>query len=381
MKIGIDITPVLYDRGVSRYTTNLVRALLEKADAEMTLYGSSLRQHDVLKARAQKIISLAEPKQAPAQHFQHYPPSALAFLWRLGLNSIQSQLPQLEVFHSWDWLQPPDKNLPLVSTIHDLAMLKHPETAHPKILAAHQRSWEILKQRKAEIIAVSQATKRDIVQLLDIPSFKVHVVPEALPLEVRIANESLTEEQAEGIRQHLQLNRPYILFVGTREPRKNLLRLIEAWQPLSKDIDLLVAGAKGWDDTENSQYKNMAGLRFLGKVTDPQLNVLYAEAEMLAFPSLDEGFGLPVLEAFYHGTPVVTSQTTALMEVAGNAAELVDPLSVEDIRRGLTTIIEEKQDEQRKRLQRMVIRLHMFSWGQVAEQTLEVYRKAREHYE
>lgn len=380
MNIGIDFTPALYDRGVSRYTTNLVRALLEKDVVNLTLYGSSLRSYQTLQARAAKVIQSVAAVNQPVIHFQHLPPSVLTTLWGLGLNPLKSQLPKLEVFHSWDWLQPPDKNLPLVSTIHDVAMLKYPETAHPQILKAHQRSWEVLKKREAEIIAVSQATKKDIVNLVGIPSFRIHVIPEALPREFRAANEALTEEQTEAIKQQLQLTRPYILFVGTREPRKNLLRLIEAWQPLHHDLDLLVVGAKGWDETESKKYRHVEGLRFLGKVTDAQLNVLYAEAEAFAFPSLDEGFGLPILEAFYHGTPVVTSDITSLIEVAGNAAELVDPLSVEDIRRGLQTVLNETTDQQRSRLQRMVIRLHMFSWHQVAEQTIEVYNQAIAHH-
>jgi glycosyltransferase involved in cell wall biosynthesis len=116
-------------------------------------------------------------------------------------------------------------------------------------------------------------------------------------------------------------------------------------------------------------------------VTDIELNVLYAEAEALVFPSLDEGFGLPILEAFYHGTPVITSQVTALVEVAGNAAELVDPLAVEDIRRGIELVLKEDEQAQRSRLQKMIIRSHMFGWHQVANQTLAVYAKAIQHHE
>ena len=380
MKVGIDFTPALYDRGVSRYTTNLVRSLLEKPAVELTLYGSSLRSHQKLTTRAKKVVNAAKVANQPQLHFQQYPPKLHRLIWRFGLNSIQSQLPHLEVFHSWDWLQPPDKKLPLVSTIHDLAMLKYPDVAHPELLKAHQRSWRILKERQAEIIAVSQATKKDIMNFLDIPSFRIHVVPEALPREIRDTNEAMTEQQTEAIKTRLKLDRPYVLFVGTREPRKNLLRLIEAWQPLNDQLDLLIVGAKGWDQTGDVRY-HQPNLRFLGKVTDQELKVLYAEAEVFAFPSLDEGFGLPILEAFYHGTPVVTSTANALVEVAGNAAQLVNPESPEDIRGGIQTVLNETADQQRVRLQRMIIRLHMFSWHQTAEQTIEVYRKAIEHHE
>ena len=151
-------------------------------------------------------------------------------------------------------------------------MVEYPETAHPKVLSAHQKSWQILRERQAEIIAVSQATKRDIIRLLDIPAYKIHVIPEALPREIRMVNELLSEEMAERIKQEFQLNRPYLLFVGTREPRKNLQRLIEAWQPLKQDLELIIVGEVGWDQTETIQDPN---LRFLGKVSDQKLVSLW----------------------------------------------------------------------------------------------------------
>ena len=179
MKIGIDFTPAIYGRGVSRYTINLVNALIKYTKADLTLYGSSLRQKNELKKQAKNLA-----KSLPTK-FQSFPPSALSFMWNNGLNSVRKSAPSLDIFHSWDWLQPPDRDLPLVSTIHDLAILRFPETAHPKIEKMHQKSWQVLREREAEIIAVSRATKKDIVELLGIPAYKVHVIPEALPEKAR----------------------------------------------------------------------------------------------------------------------------------------------------------------------------------------------------
>lgn len=372
LKVGIDFTSVLYHRGVSRYTHNLIKALTTRKEVSLSLYASSFRQKDALVSYLQKnhFDSL--------QHaIQGYPPSVLSWLWRFGFNSVQNQLPGISVFHSWDWLQPPDTNLPLVSTIHDLAIVRFPETAHPKILAMHQRSWQVLKERRAHIIAVSQATKNDIVNLIGIPASRVHVVYEALPIETKLIADSISEEKADAIKNKFALHHKYLLFVGTREPRKNLERLIEAWLPLAKEYQLLIAGEAGWDDSSRLMSAAPAGqLRFLGKVSDQVLSMLYAEAEALVYPSLYEGFGLPILEAFHHGTPVVTANVSSMPEVAGNAAELVDPLSVEDIRRGITTIINETPEHQKIRLQKMIIRLHSFSWQKVAEDTIEVYQQA-----
>ena len=172
----------------------------------------------------------------------------------------------------------------------------------------------------------------------------------------------------------MKLDKPYILFVGTREPRKNLSRLIEAWQALGNpDLELIVAGA-AWEKGEAEQAVN--GLRYLGRVSDEELSVLYSEAAVFAYPSLYEGFGLPILESFHHGTPVVTSNNSALPEIAGNAAELVDAESVESIRLGLQTVLEESSADQQKRLQRMIIRSQMFNWERVAEQTATAYKEA-----
>ena len=376
MNIGIDITPVMYDRGVSRYTSNLVTALAQRSDVTLSLYGSSWRQAAQLEHFARSIQKRMLGRATRCEYrIQHYPPSVQNFLWNtLHVNSVRSLLPRLNVFHSWDWLQPPDRDMPLVSTIHDLAILKFPETAHPDIVKMHQQSWKILKDRGAEIIAVSHTTKKDIVELLNFPNDRVHVIYEALPQETVTVTEALTEEKYEEFKNRLHLQRPFILFVGTREPRKNLKRLMSAWEPLQNDVDLLVAGETGWDET-TSQHSS-AHLRFLGKVSHQELAVLYGEAVLLAYPSLYEGFGLPILEAFYHGTPVLTSNTSSMPEVAGNAAELVNPLSVEDIRAGLQRVLGESRDEQQRRLQKMIIRLQLFHWQRVADETMRVYAAA-----
>lgn len=380
MNIGIDITPIIYGRGVSRYTNNLVASLLQEPEINLTLFGSSARQHIELKKIARELIKISNDSSKHSAVIQKWPPSAQNIMWKLGLNSLSKSIPNLNVFHSWDWIQPPDKNLPLVSTIHDLAILKFPETAHPKILKIHQQSWKILKEREAQIIAVSRATKKDIVNLLGIPPFRVEVIPEALPLETRLVSEELTEEKVAELVSKLQLSKPYLLFVGTREPRKNLLNLIKAWEPLSKDYQLLIAGEEGWDETA-SQIDSNPNLRFLGKVSEQELSVLYGEAQAFVYPSLYEGFGLPVLESFYHGTPVITSNVPALLEVAGNAAEFVEPESVESIREGIIKILNESIPEQQTRLQRMIIRLQMFSWQKVAKQTIGVYKKSLINYQ
>ncbi|HQM16092.1 MAG TPA: glycosyltransferase family 1 protein [Candidatus Woesebacteria bacterium] len=371
MNIGIDITSLIYQRGVSRYTANLVRALKQFTSDQLSLFGYSFSRKQYLLNEA---VGLVHPPTTKHEvRIQSVPPTLQAWLWKFGLNRVTSSFANLDLFHSWDWLQPPDTNIPIVSTIHDLAILRYPDTAHPSVKSAHQRSWTILKKRQAHIIAVSHATKKDVIELLEYPNWLVHVVPEALPVEIEQIDRQISEQEHEFLKAKLKLKRPYLLFVGVREPRKNLERVIQAWQPLSKDIDLIIAGEKGWDQTEHLSYE---GLRFLGRVSDKELSVLYAEAEIFLYPSLYEGFGLPILEAFQHGTPVITSDISAMIEVAGNAAELVNPESIDDINEAIQNILNENSVQQQQRLQRMIIRKQMFSWQKVAKQTTSVYQQA-----
>lgn len=378
MRIGIDITSILYQRGVSRYTSNLVRVLLRQPGVKLSLYGSSFRRYGELETMAENLLDEADGEVS----VQPYPPTAVSWLWRLGRHKIADRLPKIQLFHSWDWLQPPDTTFPLVSTIHDLAILKFPETANAKIKKMHENSWKVLKERQAHIIAVSRSTKNDIVELLGYPAYMVHIIPEALPVEYSTVSDAMTEKRSEKIKARLNLTKPYLLFVGTREPRKNLVRLIQAWEPLSDQVDLLVAGDSGWDKTEslNTDVLRGKGLRFLGRVTDEELVVLYGEAEIFAYPSLYEGFGLPILEAFHEGTPVLTSDNSGMQEVAGNAAELIDPMSVESIRAGLTKILGENKSEQQQRLKRMIIRMQLFNWDNVAAKTVKVYQQAIQEF-
>jgi len=380
MKIGIDISSLVYQRGVSRYTGDLVRALAKEKNTQLFLYGSSMRQQKILKAELRKVLRNVTPDRYDLK-LQSFPPSFLAKLWQFGLNPISKQFPHLDVFHSWDWLQPPDKNIPLVSTIHDLAIIRYPKVAHPKVLKMHQRSWQLLRDRQAQIIAISNSTKNDIMRYLEIPEKNISVVYEALPTQVAETSQDLANKPdlVAFLRQKLQLNKPYLLFVGTREPRKNLARLIQAWLPLANDYQLIIAGEQSWDGSE--QISKNPNLRFMGRVTDQELAVLYHQSELFVYPSLYEGFGLPVLEAFAHGVPVVSSDIPAIREVAGNAAQLCNPLDEKSIQQAIEKVLNEKKLDSEQRMKKMIIRLQLFNWQKTALQTLAVYQKAIDNFE
>ncbi len=373
MNVGIDIGSLVYQRGVSRYTSNVIQALLEHTKSDVFLFGSSFRQRTFLKSYAQRMQK-AWGDRVDSQILS-LPPSVLEKIWRFVRRPQFASSAPLDVFHSWDWLQPPDFGVPIVSTIHDVAMLRFPESAHPGILAAHQKSWDILKERRAQIIAVSYTTKKDLVELLDWDPSDITVIYEALPQEVFHVSDELTDELTQKYLQHFKLDKPFMLCVGTREPRKNLTKTIQAWQQFSHDFDLVVVGETGWDDSQQAAGE---GVKFLGRVSDRALAALYSEAELFLYPSLYEGFGLPILEAFHYAVPVVTSDNSGMKEVAGNAAVLVQPEDVDSIATGIKTVLNEHESQRQLRIQKMIIRQQHFTWRRTAQETLQVYTKAHD---
>ena len=204
--------------------------------------------------------------------------------------------------------------------------------------------------RARAFIAISQATADDLVARYPRTRARTHMIPLA-------ASDRFTQHGPEiaPVLARLGVRRPFVLSVGTLEPRKNLPRLIEAFGGLPEDVrsstQLVLAGAAGWDvdRTMEALRRNSTLVRALGHVDDSDLRVLLRGAELFAYPSLFEGFGLPVLEAMRSGTAVLTSQISSLPEVAGKAAIYVDPLDVEDIRRGLEVGL--RDEELRRRLE------------------------------
>lgn len=377
MKVGIDLTSLLFHRGVSRYTKCLFTALSQETKVELYPYAASARGYNELyRVLVDLQYTLPKDKQAAFMNrlqLQKVPNRLNWLLWHyLNLNPIKKLFPDIDVFHSWDYLQPPDTDLPLVSTIHDLTIFKYPYMANWEILTHHRESVRILKKRGAHIIAVSKHTRDDVINLLGFDEKKVHLIYEALPGDTVLPSSELTEKNFMSLRQKYTINKKYILFVGTREPRKNLDRLIDAWWPLRNQLDLLLVGAKGWAEPKRPHNN----LKILQKVNDYDLGMLYAFAQMLAYPSLEEGFGLPILEAFAYKTPVVTSFGTATEEIAGKAGVLVNPYSVNEIHAGIKLILAESAKKRRERQALMAKQLNKFSWAKTARETSKIYELA-----
>ncbi|MEO8162872.1 MAG: glycosyltransferase family 1 protein [Ilumatobacteraceae bacterium] len=214
---------------------------------------------------------------------------------------------------------------PMIATVHDCAFLHYPQFFTRRGNSVFRRSVQLLKKRAAMVLCSSSATVNDCLELGFSPDRVRHV---ALGVNIH----SATLEDIRLARETYSLPNDYLLFVGTLEPRKNLARLVEALRRQPDALPLVVAGAAGWGAVDVQPDERV---KFIGFVDNQYLPGLYAGARAMCYPSIWEGFGLPILEAMAQGTPVVTSSGTSTEEVAGGAAVLVDPLDVESIWAGI----------------------------------------------
>ncbi|MFL5946124.1 MAG: glycosyltransferase family 4 protein [Gaiellaceae bacterium] len=324
IRAAIDVSPLVQTRaGTARYLNALLRELRRRDDVEVLplSFGGSDRASTLARDTVWYPFLLGRARDADLLHCPTY---------RGPLRSAR----------------------PLVVTVHDLAVLRHPETFNRWTRTYSPRVVPRVLRAASRVIAVSEFTRRELVELLGVPEERVRVVPNGVDAE-------FTSEgpRADG---------DYVLTVGTLEPRKNLARLVEAAR--RADVELRVVGARGWGDVDVGGN----GVRWLGEVDDAELARLYRGARCVAYPSLYEGFGIPVLEAMACGAPVVTSRGTAMEEVADGAAVLVDAQDPAEIAAG----IERAAAERDTLVARGLERARAFSWEAVAGATLGVYREA-----
>lgn len=237
---------------------------------------------------------------------------------------VESVLGEIDLLHCTSVI-PFATRAPMIATVHDCAFLHHPQFFTRRGNSVFRRSLQILKKRAAMVLCSSFATVNDCLEFGFSPDRVRHVT---LGVRAEIA----TDDDVALARAKYSLPAEYLLFVGTLEPRKNLARLVEAVSSHPEAPVLVIAGAEGWGDLE---IQPGANVKFIGFVDEKHLAGLYAGARVMCYPSVWEGFGLPILEAMAQGTPVVTSSGTSTEEVANDAAVLVDPYSPESIWSGI----------------------------------------------
>ncbi len=370
MRIGFDGTPLLGQRsGVGYYTSNLLAALMEvEPHWEYLLYSN-------------RPLNGLEPPLPLAQKADQRYFSRSRWLWMQTIlpSTIRQSRPHL--CHFTNALAPLRQPVPYVLTIHDASLFVYGEY-HPWARHLTMRLMlPTIASRAAAIITVSHHSRREIIHHLDLDPAKIHVVYEAAAEAFRPTHEP---QELARVQQKYKLPAEFVLYVGTLEPRKNLVRLLQAVKQ-GRDSglphQLVLAGGMGWMmDSFEDEVRALGmeeAVHYLGYIPTQDLPALYSLATVFAFPSLYEGFGLPPLEAMACGAPVLTSKSSSLAEICGDAAYLVDPHSVEDIAAGLQALLGDEALREELRCKGLE-RAAGFSWRRAARETGEVYRRALE---
>ena len=285
---------------------------------------------------------------------------------------------RVDVFHSTDYRIPRLSRTPVCATLFDAIPLSHPEWANARLRGFKN----VLLRRSAQwadhVIAISHAMVPDLVEYYGLDAKRITVTPLGVDARWFVAESA---SRIAAVQARHALNPGYLLFVGTLQPRKNVERIIAAFERMPAQTtagrQLVIAGKAGWrvDDLVATLREGAARgqVRWLEYVDAGDLRALYQGAAAFVFPSLCEGFGLPVLEAFASGTPVITSTTTSLPEVAGDAALLVDPLDVDAVAAAMAAIVDDAGVAARLRAAGLE-RARTFTWARCADETVSVLR-------
>ncbi len=361
--IGFDATPlqIALHSGVGHYTAELITALIDRADG---------RRYALL---ANRTLNGATPGGSLGQVGQRFP-NRSAWMQLLLPRDLAALRP--DVCHFTNSIAPLHAPCPIVVTLHDMSLFVHAQLHPVKSRLVVRSIIPAVARRAAAIITVSHHAKREIVAGLNIPPEKVHVVYEAAAPQYHAIADAA---ELDRVRRRYGLHKPFVLYVGTIEPRKNLTRLVTAFAQVQRqypDLELILVGQLGW------QYRSLlkaiedlqlgSAVRRVGYVPDADLPALYNLARVLAFPSLYEGFGLPVIEAMACGTPVLTSNGSSLAEIAAGASCLIDPLNVNAIASGLLRLGTDDDLHARLRVAGLA-RAAQFSWQRAAAETVRVY--------
>jgi glycosyltransferase involved in cell wall biosynthesis len=364
LKIGMDIATARPGMtGVGIYAAQLAETLdalhafdlrLYSPDPERAQLGEQVRSRQVLGPRHRSRLAWLH----------------LSLPWQLARDGV-------DLLHAPNFVGPLWSPCPTVCTIHDLALFRHPELLDWRKRLYLRTLLPIAARQAAVIIAVSEATRADVIEMLKVPAEKVVVVPEAAAAHFR----PLPAQAREAIRTRYELHKPFVLAVGSLQPRKNLDRLLEAHRRLraeGRDIELVLTGPQldqraPWKARLRSSAAD--GVRYLGYVPAADLPALYGAASASAYVSLFEGFGLPALEAMACGCPLVVSRGSALDELVGDAGVRVDPTKVEQIHEALAELLDDPA-RAASVSERGRARAAHFSWTHTAQTTARVYRRA-----
>ncbi len=376
MLLSLDAIPLAAPRtGVGHYTFELARhlALLAPADEFELVSPFPI---------ATPFPGQKEPDLPANLRTVHAKVNSLRRRWfAVGLPLYLRQRGS-DLFHGTNYEVPLWGKRPSVLTIHDLSLLLHADTHEARLVRRGRRRLPLMARAASRIITPSESVRREVLAHLRIEPSKVVSIPEA-PRDIF---RPIPIEETIEVRRRLRIEDDFILFVGTIEPRKNLLTLLKALEEILRSTSLcpqlVIAGKEGWLVDELFSHVKESGvkdrLRFTGYLTDEELRALYSSCRVFVYPSLYEGFGLPPLEAMACGAPVIASRIPSIVEAVGtDAARLISPTDVQALARSIIEILSD-ENERRQLARTGQQRASMFSWEKTARATLAVYDEALE---
>lgn len=381
MKIVIDGSKAINEKaGIARYTWQLCSILPKIASKDNFLYFFNFVRKSTDKINL--IKDLVKDKKNVKYKIYPLPGQLKEKIFTSSFSLTNLLLKGNDLYHATEFLSfDIGLKIPQILTVHDLTMVKFPNH-RPEESHKHSKMIEKACSKATHIIATSEATKNDIIKYFNIDNRKISVTYQGTS---NIFKKILNKNKINKIIDKYGLKTPYLLFVGTIEPRKNIINLIKAFEKIAKNIpsyNLYLVGRKGWnsdgiyDYYEKSKYKNR--IEFLDYVSDEDLVYLYNGAKLFCYPSIYEGFGLPILEAMKCGVPVITSNISSMPEVGGKAVIYVDPKDHNDLAQKMQkTLKDEKVLE--KLSWDSLKQSNKFSWDKCACQTYKIYKKVLDY--
>jgi glycosyltransferase involved in cell wall biosynthesis len=383
MRIAIDCSKAINEKaGIARYTRELALHLADNyKDDEFLFYFNFVRD---MNKKTQEVVNFIGNRKNVKYVIQSLPGQLKELIFPSRISYLNKLLKSYDIYHATEFLSF-DRGLkiPQVLTVHDLSTLRFPNHRGAKESNKHTQMLKSACANSSAIISVSNSTKDDVIKYFNTNSGKITSI--FLGYD-EIFRQIKNPDDSSKILKMYKIKSPYLLFVGTIEPRKNIENLVVAFNKFKqtaagKNYQLVLAGSRGWNSEliykqiESSQSKN--DIILLGHVADDDLVHLFNQTSLFCYPSIFEGFGLPVLEAMACGAPVLTSNVSSLPEVGGDAAEYVDPESSEKIFNSLERIIGNKKmlGEMSKK---SLAQSKKFSWNKNAIETHKLYEKILE---
>jgi glycosyltransferase involved in cell wall biosynthesis len=375
MRVGIDGYPLAEPRtGVGHYTLELARALALISPGD---------DFELVSPAPFEAAALDEVKRANLPNLFTKNPRASSIRghwWSIGL-PMYIRRAGFDLFHGTNFDVPLWKQGRSVVTIHDLSALLHPDTHRSRLVRRARLRLPLVVRFANMIITPTESVRREVCQRFKLKPARVRAIHSA----ARTSFVPVPFAETAELRQRLRVEDDFLLFVGTLEPRKNLLTLLKAFAQIVGQSELrpqlVIAGGAGWLMDEMFTFIRKSGiterLRFTGYLSDEELRGLYSSCKVFIYPSVYEGFGLPPLEAMACGAPVIAGRIPSLQEVLGSTARLVEPLDVEALAGSIVELL--KDENQRRALGAAGLKhAAQFSWEQTARQTLDVYRQLLE---